>query len=291
MTTDQTSDRTTGPIPEPIPGMGRRQLFRVGGLTVTLGALVAACGESVEGEPGRVGYAPAPTALPILEVNDAVYLRTATSIEETLLEVYGMITDSGALSEAPQAMLDRLITDHQDAVKETVRLTEQAGGEPYECPNAWYMDRVVQPLFDHIAGDPEQDIEPTDQPEHDMLVVINGMEQMAASMYQLMVELLTEQSIRPDVMALGAQAARHGAAFALLIDPPPDSYFNPALFGETVSAVPGVLPVYAIPNLFGTLAAILIAVGVASSAGTRFSIALETPADNSYIYEGMSCDA
>ena len=36
--------------------------------------------------------------------------------------------------------------------------------------------------------------------------------------------------------------------------------------------MPGVLPVYAIPNLFGTLAAILIAVGAPSSAGTRFSI-------------------
>jgi hypothetical protein len=291
MTSDQTPDRTTDDPTDEAPGLGRRQLFRVGGLTVTLGALVAACGKAAEGEPGRVGYAPVPTALPVLEVNDAVYLRTATSIEEMLLEVYGMITESGALSEAPQAMLDRLIEDHQAAVEETVRLTEQAGGEPYECPNAWYMDRIVKPLFEHIAGDPEQDIEPTDRPEHDMLVVVNGFEQMAASMYQLMVQLLTEQRIRPDVMALGAQSARHGAAFAMLIDPPPDSYFDPALFGETVEAVPGVLPVYAIPNLYGTLAAILIAVGVASSAGTRFSIALETPADNSYIYEGMSCDA
>jgi hypothetical protein len=297
MTTDQTAHQPTDQaveasetIDQPA-GMGRRQLFRVGGLTVTLGALVAACSKSAEGEPGRVGYAPVPTALPTLEVNDAVYLRTATSIEEMILEVYGMITDSGELSEAPQAMLDRLIADHQAAVKETVRLTEQAGGEPYECPNAWYMDRIVEPIFEHIAGDPEQDIEPTDQPEHDMLVVVNGMEQMAASMYQLMVELLTEREIRPAVMALGAQSARHGAAFALLIDPPPDSYFNPALFGETVEVEIGVVPVYAIPNLFGTLASILIAVGVASSAGTRFSIALETPADNSYVYEGMTCDA
>jgi len=282
---------TTEQTPDPTPAIGRRQLLWAGGLTVTLGALLAACGEEVEGEPGRVGYAPVPTPLPTLDVNDAVHLRTATSIEETILEVYGMITDSGALSEAPQAMLDRLIEDHQAAVVETVRLTERAGGEPYECVNAWYMDRVVQPLFEHIAGDPDQDIPPTDQPEHDMLVVVNGFEQMAASMYQRMVEQLVDREMRPDVLALGAQAARHGAAFAMLITPPPEGYFDPALFGETVDAVPGVLPVYAIPNLFGTLAAILIAVGAPSEAGTRFSIILETPADNSYIYEGMSCDA
>jgi hypothetical protein len=282
---------TTEQTPEAIPELGRRQLLRAGGLTVTLGALLAACGKDAEGEPGRVGYAPIATALPTLEVNDIVHLRTATSIEETILEVYGMITDSGALGAAPQAMLDRLIEDHRAAVQETVRLTEEAGGEPYECVNAWYMDRVVQPLFDHIAGDPEQHIEPSDQPEHDMLVVVNGFEQMAASMYQLMVEQLVDREMRPAVLTLGAQAARHGAAFALLITPAPDGYFNPELFGETVDAVPGELPVYAIPNLFGTLAAILIAVGVASSAGTRFSIILETPADNSFIYEGMTCDA
>jgi hypothetical protein len=291
MTTDQTSDRTTDQTTDRATAMDRRQLLRAGGLTVTLGALVAACSKPAQGEPGRVGYAPVPTALPTLEVNDIVYLRTATSIEETILEVYGMITDSGALGAEPQAMVDRLIEDHQAAALETATLTAQAGGEPYECVNAWYMDRVVQPLFDNIAGDEAQDIPPTDQPERDMLVVINGMEQMAASMYQLMVELLVERELRPQVMALGAQAARHGAAIALFVTPPPEGYFDPALLGATVEAVPGVVPVYAIPNLFGTLAAILVAVGAPSAAGTRFSIILETPADNSYIYEGMSCDA
>ncbi len=45
-------------------GLGRRQLLQAGGLTIGLGALLAACGsDTVEGEPGRVGYAPVPTAL------------------------------------------------------------------------------------------------------------------------------------------------------------------------------------------------------------------------------------
>ena len=44
--------------PDPGHGVGRRQLLQTGGLTVTLGTLIAACGESAEGEPGRVGYAP-----------------------------------------------------------------------------------------------------------------------------------------------------------------------------------------------------------------------------------------
>ena len=45
---------------------GRRQLLVTGGATLSLGALLAACGGSSGAEePGRVGYAPVPTALPI----------------------------------------------------------------------------------------------------------------------------------------------------------------------------------------------------------------------------------
>ena len=69
----------------PVPGIasGAARLLQTGGLTVTLGALVAACGESAEGEPGRVGYAPPATPLPTVELNNVVFLRTATSIEYT----------------------------------------------------------------------------------------------------------------------------------------------------------------------------------------------------------------
>ncbi len=133
----------------PVPGsrVGRRQLLQTGGLTVTLGALVAACGESAEGEPGRVGYAPPATPLPTVELTDVVFLRTATSIEYTLIDVYGTIIESGALDAADQEMVERLIDDHRAAAETTSELTREAGGEPYECANAWYMERTIDPIF------------------------------------------------------------------------------------------------------------------------------------------------
>ena len=77
--------------------LDRRRFLQTSGLTVALGALVAACGgdSAEEGAPGRVGYAPAATPLPTVETNDVVYLRTATSIEQTLVETYERIVGAG----------------------------------------------------------------------------------------------------------------------------------------------------------------------------------------------------
>ena len=86
--------------------LDRRRLLQSGGLTVALGALVAACGgddSAEEGAPGRVGYAPPATPLPTVETNDIVYLRTATSIEQTLVETYQRIAGAGALLGADAA--------------------------------------------------------------------------------------------------------------------------------------------------------------------------------------------
>lgn len=278
--------------PDPAARIGRRQMLQAGGLTVTLGALIAACSESAEGEPGRVGYAPPATALPTVEVNDAVYLRTATSLEQTLIDVYGTITDSGVLDPGAQDVVDRLVEDHIAAVATTSELTTAAGGEPYECANAWYMDRVIAPILAQIVGDEALDIPPSDEPERDALVLVNGLESMVGAMYQQLVERLTEPDTRADVMLLGAEAARHAAAVAIMVTGAPEAYASPEVAGEEV--VPdeaGLSPIFAIPTLYGSLAGIPITVGAPNDSGTRFSTILETPADNSFIYDGMTCDA
>jgi hypothetical protein len=52
----------------------------------------------------------------------------------------------------------------------------------------------------------------------------------------------------------------------------------------------GIVPLYAIPTQFGSLAANLLVIGAPSDTGTRFSISIETPAENSFVYEGETCD-
>jgi hypothetical protein len=270
----------------------RRRLLVTGGAAISLGAILAACGggSSAEGEPGRVGYAPVPTALPTETVDDSVYLRTAQSIEYTIIDVYGTITDSGALTGSDADLLARLVENHTVAAEEVGGLVVESGGEPYECANSWYMERVVPQIFEHIDGNADEDIPPSDDPARDMLAVMDAMESMAASMYQGLVEKLSVPELRAEVMVHGARSARQSAGVAIASTGAPNAYISPAVRGEEV--VPdqsGLIPLHAIPAQFGTLSPYSLVIGAASSAGTRFTMPIETPADNSYVYTGQTC--
>jgi hypothetical protein len=273
----------------------RRRLLRIGGTTVSLAALVAACGDGGDeeaGAPGRVGYAPPATPLPPVEVNDAVYLRTATSLEVTILDIYAAITESGVLEGEAQALIDELIADHREDVETTARLTREAGGEPYECANSWYVDRVFAPVVPQITGDEAEDIPPSDDPAKDALAVANALESLMTATYQQFVELLDDRDLRAEVVTIGARDARHAAAVAMLSTGVPEGYVSPALMGaEILPDEDGRNPLYAIPTRFGSLAAVELLVGAPNDTGTRFSTSFETPSTNAFIYEGETCDA
>ena len=272
--------------------IGRRQLLKSGGLAASLAAVVAACGTSTKGEPGRVGFAPTPTDLAKQNIDDGVRLRTATSIEYTILDVYATITKAGALQPADQALVDRLVQDHQAAADTLAALTTGIGAEPFECVNAWYMDRVVPPIFENINGDEAKAIEPSDDPARDMMATVYAMEEMDGAMYQGMVETMASPELRSETMKLGAMAGRHAAVTAIHATGAPEGYFNPALIGgEEPVAEEGLLPLYAIPTQFGSLAPTQLVIGKASSAGTRFTLPIDTPADNAYAYTDQTCPA
>lgn len=134
----------------------RRQALKVGGLTATLAALAAACGENRGGDDaaGRVGDAPAVTTPANYEVDDVVLLRTASSLEYTAIAVYETAMGlEGAVPEALVPVVDRLIEDHRTVADRMVELTESAGGEPWTSPNPWLMDRLVAPTLAKIQSD------------------------------------------------------------------------------------------------------------------------------------------
>lgn len=280
-------------LPEPGIIVSRRRLLRTGGLAVSFGALLAACGDDdAEGGPGRVGYAPPATPLPTVEKNDAVWLRTATSIEYTVLDVYARTTEMGDLDATAQALIDRFSEDHTEHAEALTALTAEAGGEPYECANAWYIERTVEPIFTQIAGSEADGIAPSDDPARDLLAVSNAFESMIGAMYQQMCEVLTVPELRSDVMRIGAEDARQAAAVAMLATGVPEGYISPVLFGEDlVPDETGLFKAYAIPSQFGALAAIQLVVGARNEAGTRATFTVETPSDNSLIYEDMTCEA
>jgi len=143
-------------ITEPNTRIGRRQAIKVGGVTVSLAALVAACGENRGGDdaPGRVGNAPDVTAPQNFDVDSAVLLRTASSLEYTAIEVYETALGlDGAIPSELEPVVDRLIQDHQTVADQMVELTEAAGGEGWTTTNPWLMDRLVGPTLEKIQSD------------------------------------------------------------------------------------------------------------------------------------------
>ncbi len=274
---------TGGPI-------SRRRLLETGGLAAAFGALLVACGDrSGDEAPGRVGYAPPVTPLPQPEINDIVYLRTATSIEYLVLDLYAWMIDSGQLAEADQELVDRLVADHQAAADTTADLTTQAGGQPYECANVWYTERVVPPMKVAIVGD-EADLPESDDPGTDMMRMSYGFETMVSSMYQKMIEQVSDRALRVDLGPLGTLAGRHSAAVAIAVTGAPDGYISPVVLGgELTPDESGRAELFAIPARYGSLASTEIVIGAPNESGTRASYALEIPAENSYVYDGLTC--
>lgn len=284
-------------VADATPGVSRRQLLVTGGFTVSLATLIAACGGTEEGAPGRVGNAPVETVAPDEPVDDAVYLRTATSLEYTALDIYARLAELGLPEDAPEALLTRIIEDHQAHADTLAGLTGEAGGEAYECANPWFAERVLPPLFERVVGnddvpETEEPIEPSDDANRDALTIAYGIEATLASMYQELMVRVSDGSLRPGLIGMGTLSTRHAAAMAVARDGAA-AYVSPTITGGEVddSESDGVLPIFAVPGNFGSLAPIQITVGPQSDAGTRFTANMQTPSDNSFVYASMSCEA
>lgn len=133
----------------------RRNALKIGGLTVSVAALAAACGEDRGQDPslGRIGNAPVVSTPPAYESDDLVLLRTASSLEFTAIEVYEAALElDGAIPAEVVPTIERLIENHRGIGERMVELTEANGGEGWTCSNPWLMDRVIGPALDLIQA-------------------------------------------------------------------------------------------------------------------------------------------
>lgn len=273
------------------PALSRRGLLRSGTLTVALGALAAACSREAAA-PGRVGNAPVPTPLPEEPVDDAVYLRTATSMHMTVNDLYTRLLERDALDEAGVALIERFISDHEEAISTLSDMTAEAGGEPYECTNTWYEERVLTPLFERLDGNEAADIAPSDDIGRDILELAYAFESVLGATHQRLVEQLSSPEMRREVIGFGALAARHSAAVAILRTGAPEGYISPVLYGEELEVEDGEIPpLHAVTARFGSLAPVPVFIGGLTPAGGRFEGSVETPAENSFVYASLTCDA
>jgi hypothetical protein len=264
--------------PQPI---SRREVFRVGGVTLSLAAIVAACGENRDGDtdPGRVGNAVPVTAIPDYEVNDVVLLRTASSLELTAVELYNTAKGIVDFDESTTALLDRLIANHTATAAKMGELTLAAGGEAWNDTNPWIMERVIEPILETIGA--------SDDIPRDVMSLAITLENLAAATHQTLTGLLDTSEQRTAVAMAAAEESRHSAALVL------DVYgtanrFSPLLVGEEdTRTTDNVRRQYAVASQFGSVAQIELIVGPADINGVRTTYTLATPAANSFVYEEL----
>ncbi len=306
---------------------GRRDILRIGGFGVATAAVITACGAET-GEVGRVGSVSTTVPLPDVSVTNVTLLRTASSMEHSIINVYSqVIGNSDLLDPSHDDLFQRFLDDHTAHAALFEGLTTDAGGTAWTCGNPKFDDVVVQPVLDRIIkGVPATavaaEIPPSDDPKRDILNFAHGLEAMAAASCQSFVVLYSDPLLRASGMTVGANESRHAALLALTINPdrpggwvnfndavnaepatPPTTTVAPsttlqniadapgaAVPSDSVAAVPQteIPTVTAVPSQFGGLAAIQLVVGAGDENGTRLKVNLETPSLNSFVYEYMT---
>lgn len=287
--------------------LSRRRLFELGGTGAVLAAVLAACGGDDGAAPGRVGFAPTASDLPEPEVDDAVYLRTLSSLEQSILAIYARLQSDAGLDGPAAEALTRFADGHESAAATLGQLTADAGGEAYECPNPWYEERFFGPTLDRILGDDEAmpPVPPSDDSARDALAFAYALESLTVSSYLRFVELVSPPAVRAQLAQLGAEAARRAATTALYRSGGPEGYVSPDLLAlnpategleveapaDTTTDEAAITPLYALTDRFAQLGAAGLEVGAADDAGLRYTTAFETPAENAYIYRSRTCSA
>jgi hypothetical protein len=308
-------------------GIDRRMFLRLGGAGVALATILSACtiGNNTEaGKLGRVGLAPSTTKLPTAVMTDVALLRTCSSLQHSLIEVYTkMVDDPTLLDPANKPLITRLIADAQAAAKVFDGLTTGLGGQAWTCGNAKFDSVLINPSIQRITtatpATPEAKAIPaSDDMKRDMLTLSHGMESIIAATYQQYVTLLSLPKTRAPVLKVGAANARHAALLALTINTKrPDGYVSsddqaaaqvpldttPAAASTTIqdigqstttaaagggNTLTAIIAPSAIPGAFGSTATLQIVVGAGDENGTRLKVNLETPSLNSLEYEYLT---
>lgn len=274
------NDRSTGHTHD-ASRYGRRDALKLGGLTLSVAAIGAACGNDRTGDtaPGRVGYAPPIVELEDYPVDDAVFLRTASSLELTAVAVYEAILDTGALDADVTTLVERLIENHQATADEMGQLTEAVGGVAWECTNAWYMDRLITPLLAAVVD--------SDDPLRDILNSAIALENIAAATHQTLTVALEDADAAAATMAAATLESRHSAAIVSAARGA-EGYVSPTITGgEAPTDAEGVALKFAITDRFGSTGQIELVVGRPDENGVRQTFVLQTPSLNSWIYNEL----
>lgn len=277
--------------------LDRRSLLRIGGLTVTTAALVAACGGQTEvGELGRVGNGESNPVLPDATVDDAVRFRTSASIENSIVAAAETLLSKGWL-DAHVDVVTAFIEHHRAAADACNAMAVEVGGEAWTCGNprldSAFLDMIIERIENGAAAtDSTAAIEPSDDAARDAANLVWALEELSAETCQAMVAVVMSAAHRVTLMELGVRSGRQAAAVALRINPggylPTGAVIETPAEGDAPAKTPIPLPV-ALPSTFGALGAITYIGGNGDENGVRMKANFETPSLNSMVYPFDTC--
>ena len=262
----------------------RRELLRLGGLTIAGTTLLAACGKQSNvpesANIASIGEVPPTTGLPTVEVTDAVLMRTAASLEYNAIETYELVLSSGLLTGSYAKLSDAVKrfrddhTRHADAVN---GLAVQLGGKAVTCGNARIRSLYIDPAVALITedGNPDAGV--------DVIALAHGLENLATQTYQGVVGLLSSPQLRGAAMRIGADEARHAVVLAQVLNP------GYGAVGPTTNETTGKPNVASVPMAFGSQSSVQVTIGAPNADGVKTTVAMETPSLNSLVYDYVTC--
>ncbi|MDO8364679.1 MAG: hypothetical protein Q7V88_17445, partial [Actinomycetota bacterium] len=218
----------------PTSQMGRRGLFRLGGLTLATAAVAAACGKSEAGDvPARVGEGGTTPKLPDAVVDDGVLLRTMAGIETSIAAAYGKMLDDGLISGGSATLPDlgdqtaqvaNFQMHHTMAAESFNVLAQEQGAEPWTCGNTRLDNAFIAPIFDRVvngaaATDSAKAVPPSEDPVRDMINLVHTLESLSAASCQALVASVNDIALRFSAMQIGVRSSRQAALVALRINP------------------------------------------------------------------------
>jgi hypothetical protein len=180
----------------------RRAFLRVGGVTIAMSAVIAACGKKKADPIPFTGTAPTSAESNGIEQIgqelDVTLLRTSQSVEVLAVQTYQKALDSGIVTT--QSLIDTIKLfqqQHDEHAGLIAATTRDAGGEPYDQPNSYLESSVVNKAVSELTD------------EASVLTLAVELENVAAQTYVYEAEVLSTPALRQAVMSIGGIEGRH----------------------------------------------------------------------------------
>jgi len=185
-------------------GFSRRRFLHLGGVTVAMSAVFAACGNKYNAKavPDTGPTTTAGTSHG--SQRDADTLRTASSLEELAVMVYQKAIDgaSDLKLSSPVADAAKLFqTHHMDHSNLFKKATTDAGGQPFDKPNPVVLQSIT-PTLEGLRD------------EVGVLMLALSLEKAAAATYQSVVGTFDNKMLNAAIMSVGGVEARHVTVLA-----------------------------------------------------------------------------